>query len=195
MSSGERPEDHQQPAFPSYTDGPSNTDRPQDETGRPQDETQPLQDQTQPLHEHTQSLYQSQPQYPAQPQYPSQPQYPGPQYPAQPQYPGRPQYQTGGYPMQPGYPDMPAYGTLRDNSTATLALVLGLIGLVTGIVIVSPIAWWKGQEALNEIDDAPGVYNNRGMALGGKICGIIGTVLLGLALLFIAAMVILFVSI
>ena len=185
MSSGERPEDHVQQAFPSYTG------RPQDEAGRPQDETtQPLQDPTQPLHEHTQSLYQSQPQYPAQPQYPSQP-----QYPAQPQYPGQPQYQTGGYPMQPGYPDMPAYGTLRDNSTATLALVLGLLGLVTGIVVVSPIAWWKGQEALNEIDDAPGVYNNRGMALGGKICGIIGTVLLGLALLFIAAMVILFVSI
>jgi hypothetical protein len=182
MSSGERPEDHQQQAFPHYTDRPSYTDRPQDET-------QPLQDYTQPLPDHTQSLYPSQPQYPAQPQYPS------PQYPSQPQYPGHPQYQTGGYPLQPGYPDMPAYGALRDNSNATLALVLGLIGLVTGIVLLSPVAWWKGQQALNEIDDAPGVYNNRGMALGGKICGIIGTVLLGLAVLFVVAMVILYLSI
>ncbi|TDO52246.1 uncharacterized protein DUF4190 [Kribbella sp. VKM Ac-2527] len=180
MSSGERPQDHQ--GFPSYTD-------------RPQDETQPLQDHTQPLQDHTQSLYPAQPQYPSQPQHPAQQQYSSPQYPTQPQYPGHPQYQTGGYPLQPGYPDMPAYGALRDNSNATLALVLGLIGLVTGIVLLSPVAWWKGQQALNEIDDAPGVYNNRGMALGGKICGIIGTVLLGLVVLFVAAMVILFVSV
>jgi hypothetical protein len=95
------------------------------------------------------------------------------------------------YQLQPGYYDqLPAYGVARDNSNATLALVLGLVGLFAGILIVSPIAWWKGTEALAEIDAAPGVYNNRGMALAGQITGIIGTALLGLAILFGAAMVV-----
>ncbi|ADB34248.1 hypothetical protein Kfla_5234 [Kribbella flavida DSM 17836] len=106
-------------------------------------------------------------------------------YPQQGGYPqpGPPAY--GSYPLQPGFPDQPAYGVLRDNSNATLALVLGLIPLVTGILLISPFAWWKANQALAEIDAAPGVYNNRGMAVGGKICGILGTVLLGLVILML----------
>ena len=88
------------------------------------------------------------------------------------------------YQLQPGYVyPQPAYGVLRDNSAATLSMVLGLIGLGTMFVVLSPIAWWKGQQALSEIDAAPGVYNNRGMALAGQITGIIGTVILGLCVL------------
>lgn len=99
----------------------------------------------------------------------------------------------GNYPLQPGFPDQPAYGVLRDNSNATVALVLGLLPLITGLLILSPFAWWKGSQALAEIDAAPGVYNNRGMAVGGRIAGIVGTVLLILAILFAIAMVLLFV--
>jgi hypothetical protein len=119
-----------------------------------------------------------------------QPQYGGPQY-GGPQY-GGPQY--GAYPVQPGFPDQPAYGLLRDNSNATVALVLGLLPFVTGLLILSPFAWWKGNQALGEIDSAPGVYNNRGMAVGGQICGIIGTVLLGLVVLFFAVLLIVFIA-
>lgn len=123
-------------------------------------------------------------------------------YPHQSSHPqqGQPQYgyqghsQQHGYPLQPGYPDQPAYGVLRDNSNGTLALVLGLIGLCTGLLIVSPIAWWKGSQALAEINAAPGVYNNRGMALGGQICGIIGTVLLALVVLFFGGLLIFLVA-
>ncbi|MEV6281442.1 DUF4190 domain-containing protein [Kribbella sp. NPDC051770] len=102
-----------------------------------------------------------------------------------------PQY--GQYPTQPGFPSQPAYGVLRDNSNATVALVLGLIPFITGLFILSPFAWWKGNQAVAEIDAAPGVYNNRGMAVAGRITGIVGTVLLILAILFGIAMVLLFV--
>jgi hypothetical protein len=95
------------------------------------------------------------------------------------------------YPLQPGFPDQPAYGILRDHSQATVSLVLGAIALCTGLLIVSPVAWWLGSQALAEIDASPGVYNNRGMAQAGQICGLIGTALLGLGLLFLLVMVVL----
>jgi Domain of unknown function (DUF4190) len=96
------------------------------------------------------------------------------------------------YPLQPGFPDQPAYGVLRDHSQATVSLVLGAIALCTGLLIVSPVAWWLGSQALAEIDASPGVYNNRGMAQAGQICGLIGTALLGLGLLFVLGMFALF---
>ena len=99
------------------------------------------------------------------------------------------------YQLQPGYADLPAYGVLRDNSHATVALVLGVIGLCAGFLFLSPVAWWLGAKALEEIDAAPGVYNNRGMAQAGQICGLIGTVLLGLGLLFVVAMLVAFVAV
>ncbi|WP_112243767.1 DUF4190 domain-containing protein [Kribbella monticola] len=103
-----------------------------------------------------------------------------------PRYSGtpNPDPQPTRYPLQPGYPDQqPAYGVLRDNSNATVALVLGLIGLCTFVLIASPFAWWKANQALREIDANPGIYNNRGMAVGGQITGIIGTIFLALFLI------------
>jgi hypothetical protein len=73
-----------------------------------------------------------------------------------------------------------------------MALVLGLAGLVTGLLVLSPFAWWYGKKTLNEIDANPGAYSNRGYAQGGHICGIIGTILLALAILFVIAMVVLY---
>ncbi|MGC4939508.1 hypothetical protein [Kribbella sp. DT2] len=109
-----------------------------------------------------------------------------------PQYGQGQHQQQGNYPLQPGFPDQPAYGVLRDNSNATVALVLGLLPFITGLLILSPFAWWKGNQAVDEIDAAPGVYNNRGMAVAGRIAGIVGTVLLILVILFAVAMVVLF---
>jgi hypothetical protein len=95
------------------------------------------------------------------------------------------------YPLQPGFPNQPAYGILRDHSQATVALVLGALALCTGLLIVSPVAWWLGSQSLAEIDASPGVYSNRGMAQAGQICGLIGTALLGLGLLVLLGMVVL----
>jgi hypothetical protein len=92
-------------------------------------------------------------------------------------------------------PGMPAYGVLRDHSQGTVALVLGVIGLCTGLLIVSPIAWWMGRQAVDEIDATPGVYNNRGMAQAGYITGLIGTILLALAIFFFVAMMVVFVAV
>ncbi|MDX6279835.1 MAG: hypothetical protein QOH03_906, partial [Kribbellaceae bacterium] len=72
---------------------------------------------------------------------------------------------------------------LRDNSNATISLVLGILGLATMLAILSPFAWVKGNQALREIDANPGVFGNRGMAVAGRITGIIGTVLLVLGAL------------
>jgi hypothetical protein len=99
------------------------------------------------------------------------------------------------YPLQPGFPDQPAYGVLRDHSQATVALVLGVLALCTGLVFLSPVAWWLGSQAVAEIDAAPNVYNNRGMAQAGQICGLIGTVLLALAVLFFVGLLVLFVAV
>ena len=96
------------------------------------------------------------------------------------------------YPLQPGFPDQPAYGILRDHSQATVALVLGVVALCTGLLFLSPVAWWLGNQSLTEIDASPGVYNNRGMAQAGQICGLIGTALLGAGLLFLLAILLLF---
>ncbi|GAA1560905.1 hypothetical protein GCM10009789_12730 [Kribbella sancticallisti] len=151
-------------------------ERPQDATGRPGEPGYP--------------------QYGGRPQDPGYSQQPGySQEPGYSQQPGYSQYGGGPeptrYPLQPGYAyQQPAYGIARDNSTATLALVLGVVGLAAGLLIVSPFAWWQGNKALTEIDAAPGVYRNRGMAQAGQITGIIGTILLGLGILFAIAMVV-----
>ena len=121
-----------------------------------------------------------------------QPQY-GQQSPGQPPYGQQPYGATPGY----GHPGQaPA-----NHPSATTALVLGLIGLVGialcgGVTLVlSPFAWRMGARAVREIDANPGMYAGRDQANAGRIMGLIGTVLLGLAVLaFVAAIALLMVA-
>ncbi|WP_405061077.1 hypothetical protein OG474_05400 [Kribbella sp. NBC_01505] len=99
------------------------------------------------------------------------------------------------YPVQPGSPQQPAYGILQENSQATVAVVLGAIALCTGLLFLSPVVWWLGSQSLAEIDAAPGVYSNRGMAQAGRILGIIGTALIAAGLLFLVLMLTMFVAV
>jgi hypothetical protein len=124
--------------------------------------------------------------------------HPGPGY-APPQNP-YPQPNEYGSPQSPyGSPYQPAYagGLVPSHGSATTAMVLGIVGLVSIVVcaglllVVSPVAWILGGKAVKEIDASPGRYSGRDRAQAGRIMGIIGTVLLVLGVLAIILVVIL----
>jgi hypothetical protein len=67
-----------------------------------------------------------------------------------------------------------------EQSQATTALVLGILGLVICGGILSPFAWVMGHREMQAIDAGRRPPDNRGTANAAKILGIVGTVLLGL---------------
>ncbi len=138
----------------------------------------------------------SQPYGQPQNQYGGQPYTPPPNpYPAPNEY-GAPQNPYG-VPYQPAY----AGGMLPDHPSATTSMVLGIVGLVGvalcgGITLVlAPFAWVIGAKAVREIDSQPGRYGGRDRAQGGKIMGIIGTVLLILGVVAIISFVVLAIAV
>ncbi len=157
-------------------------------TTTPGDGDQPRDPYSQPPGQPPEQPYGQQPGY-GQPTYGDQPgsgpygdQYGTQQYGAQ-QY-GAQQYgaqQYGQPPYGQGYPQ-------QDHPRATTSLVLGILGLVL-CQLVSPFAWRMGKKAVDEIDASHGQLGGRGTAKAGYILGLIGTVLLGLALLAIVAVV------
>jgi hypothetical protein len=68
--------------------------------------------------------------------------------------------------------------------------VLGVLGLVL-CSLVAPFAWATGKRTMDEIDASYGRLGGRGMAQAGYVMGLLGTVLLGLALLMVAGLVLL----
>jgi hypothetical protein len=86
------------------------------------------------------------------------------------------------YGQQPGYPVRYA----PDHPKATTALVLGILGVVV-CGVIAPFAWRIGKRTVDEIDASHGQLGGRGSAQAGYVLGIIGTVLLGLGLLILAA--------
>lgn len=133
------------------------------------------------------------------PQYPTQPGPPPPSNPYDPQQ-GQPYTQPYTQPYGQPYGQQPAYGgppgppVAPAHPSATTAMVLGLVGLA-GIMlcggltlVLSPFAWVMGARAVKEIDAAPGRYSGRDQAQGGRIMGIIGTVLLMLGVLAVIAL-------
>ena len=112
-----------------------------------------------------------------------------PAYPSQGQYGGgydAAQGYGGGYGGQPGYgyPGAPPV----DHPRATTALVLGILGFVL-CGILSPFAWRIGKGAVDEIDASNGRMGGRGAAQAGYVLGLIGTILLGLALLVVVGVI------
>jgi hypothetical protein len=103
------------------------------------------------------------------------------------------------YPPGPGAgPGQPPYGFTPPpppHPQATLAMVLGLIGLVGAFVacgltlVISPFAWAIGQKAVREIRNSQGRLGGEGQARTGMITGIIGTVLLVLAIIAVIAFI------
>ncbi len=133
---------------------------------------------------------------------------PDPQLPPTHQYYGSPQPPYGQDPYQqpqqqahgqPPYPQAPyGYGVppVPQHPSATTAMVLGVVGLAGlmfcgGITLVlSPFAWHIGARAVREIDQDPRRYGGRDQANAGKITGIIGTVLLVIAIILVIGLIV-----
>ena len=103
----------------------------------------------------------------------------------QPPPPPPPEQQPpfGGYP--PNQYGAPPYGGFvpPDHHQAVTVLILGILGLVL-CQLISPFAWVMGNRVVGEIDASGGQLGGRSTANAGRICGIVGTVLFGLGLLF-----------
>jgi hypothetical protein len=80
--------------------------------------------------------------------------------------------------------DQPESRAYSENSQATAALVLGILGVV-GCVVTGPFAWYLANQEIKAIDEGRRDPANRGQATAGKVLGIIGTVFLVLALLLL----------
>lgn len=103
--------------------------------------------------------------------------------PAPPTAPGNPP----GYRSAPAYGATPAYGAVPaqqypEKSGAVGSLILGILGLVC-CQLASPFAWKIGSDEIKAIDAGRRPPKDRGLAMAGKILGIIGTLVLALAVL------------
>jgi hypothetical protein len=97
----------------------------------------------------------------------------------------------------PGYPPYAAFTPPRpDHPQSTLALILGICGLVFGFAcgigfLASPFAWALGHHAVKDIRASGGQLGGEGNAKAGMVTGIVGTVLLVIGLLALIAVAVL----
>ena len=109
---------------------------------------------------------------------------PGGGYGPPPGYGGQP---PGYGPPQPGYG---GYGGQVEHPQGTTILVMGILSLVI-CGLLGPVAWNMGNKALREIDGQPGRFSNRGQVQAGRICGMIASCFLILAVILVFLAVIL----
>lgn len=106
--------------------------------------------------------------------------------------------QPGWYPGQSAEPYGQGRGLYQDGYRApvgdhpqgVLILVLGILGLV-GVGILSPFAWVMGSRALRDIRATGQHPSNEQLIVVGRVLGIIGTVLLAIALVMVLLFVVL----
>ncbi|HVN11846.1 MAG TPA: DUF4190 domain-containing protein [Kineosporiaceae bacterium] len=114
------------------------------------------------------------------------------QYPGQSDHPGEPAGPGSG-PAYPSYPAQAMQYAYPEASQTVLAFVLGVIGLVV-IQLVAPFAWVISNRELRGIDAGRRDPSNRGLAVAGKVMGIIGTVLLAIGVVVLVLAIILVVA-
>ena len=112
---------------------------------------------------------------------PPPPQATPPGYNAPPAWPPPP---GGYYPALGGYypPQVPPVN-------ATLILVFGIMGIVFGLTcglggFFGIAAWVMGNSALQTLESVGDPLNQRGTVQAGRICGMVGTVLIALVIIF-----------
>lgn len=79
-------------------------------------------------------------------------------------------------------PGAPVYAPPPSHPQAVTVLVLGIVGLAVCQVLGVP-AWIIGTRVVREIDASQGALGGRGLAQAGRVCGIIATVWVALAVL------------
>ena len=94
----------------------------------------------------------------------------------------------------PPPPDQPRQGNQRpmpapEHPRAMTALVLGILSLAL-CQLLGPFAWRIGGQTMREIDAARGRMGGRGLAQAGYILGIVATVLLLVAVAFVAIVIV-----
>lgn len=75
-----------------------------------------------------------------------------------------------------------------EHPQATLSLILGILGGVA-----APFAWQIGRRTVAEIDASQGRLGGRGAAQAGYVLGIVGTAMLGFAVLALVLVLAVFV--
>lgn len=101
----------------------------------------------------------------------------------------QPPYGQPSYGPPPGQIQFQPAGPTVEHPQATLAFVLGLLSVI-GLTILGPFGWYYGNKVVNEIDRDPRAYNNRGLAMAGKVLGIIGTVMLAFIVVLVIGAII-----
>lgn len=111
--------------------------------------------------------------------------------------PGQPPYAPPGYYPGPGYSGY-QWGSMPPEAPgAQASMIVGIVGIALGFFtmglgfVASPVAMVMGMRAKRRIDDSAGTLGGRGMAQAGFVLGLIGTVLLVLAILLVVGLVVL----
>jgi hypothetical protein len=81
----------------------------------------------------------------------------------------------------------PTPGPGAGSGNGTLILVLGILSILFCGVVLGPIAWVMGNNALAAINAGQGNPSELGTITAGRICGIIGTILSALILIVYVA--------
>jgi Domain of unknown function (DUF4190) len=111
-----------------------------------------------------------------------QPGQPPPYGEQQPSYGQQPPEGFASYPPPYAPPVQGGYGQGPENHpNATTALVLGIVGVIC-CSLTAPFAWVMGKKAMDEIDASGGRIGGRGNAQAGYVLGILGTILMVLAI-------------
>ena len=84
----------------------------------------------------------------------------------------------------PPPPDGTSFPPVVAPVNSQMILILGILG-VTLFHILAPFAWYMGNQALATLDRYGDPLLQRGSVNTGRICGIVGTVLICLSLLFV----------
>ena len=102
-----------------------------------------------------------------------------------------PPHQQPPHQQPPPAPGMAPGMVYPEESQAVLSLVLSIIGLVACGGLLCPVGWHLGNKELAGIDAGRRDPSKRDMAQAGKIIGIIGTVLVALAIVATVGFVVL----